>query len=90
MVIIELKSFKYKAVKEAITTEQGPVGPEIKSEPAFKRPPLIKHKIIAPHIPLAAPSPVATPNASACGNATILEIIPPKISFFIFLKYDYI
>ena len=84
IVTIAFISFKYKAAKEAITTEHGPVGPEMRRDLVLKIPPLIKQRIIAPKTPALAPSPVATPNANACGNATMLEIMPPNISPFKF------
>lgn len=84
IVTIAFISFKYKAAKEAITTEQGPVGPEMRSDFVLKIPPLIKQRIIAPKTPAFAPSPVATPNANAWGNATMLEMIPPNMSPFKF------
>ena len=85
IVTIAFMSFRYKAAKEAIITEHGPVGPEIKRDLVLKIPPLIKQRIIAPQMPAFAPRPVATPKAKACGKATMLEIIPPNMSPFKFL-----
>ena len=67
------------AMITAMATAMGAVGPDIwdrvPPNTAAKKP-----TAIAPYRPAAAPSPDATPKASDTGNATTVEVIPPKRS----------
>ena len=60
-------------------TVMGAVGPEI----CDRVPPNTEAKkptAIAPYRPAAAPMPEAMPKPSATGNATTMEVTPPKMS----------